>query len=274
MHTRNLTQKFEISYVIKNKWHLPVHRHTHYEVQFIIRGSGQHNINDQTYNYKKGDFFILAPGDTHFFIFKERTSICIIKFQEGYFDDFLMDVNFRQVLFRFSSPNRKLLLSEANNRYIIKLMELIIIKNKKADAAHNFIIKCALALVLSLVTVDDHFGLNEVKEEKIQTILKFIDCHIKERNLLVISSIANHFHISKNYFNQYFTKSAGTSYKKYFQLYSLNLIAQQIINGSKTISELADDYGYTDQSHLNKSFKAYFGKSPGSFKNTELKKNP
>jgi hypothetical protein len=48
MHIRNVTQLLEISYVVKNEWHLPVHRHTHYELLYILRGRGSHFINDYT----------------------------------------------------------------------------------------------------------------------------------------------------------------------------------------------------------------------------------
>src|SRR5476651_2278776 len=114
MHIRNLTQKLEIAYVIKDEWHLPVHKHTHYELQYIIRGKGQHVINDQAYNYQKGNLFILPPQDSHFFIFQEKTVICVIKFHEGFFEEFLQDADFKQLLTRFSSPHRKIILSGNN----------------------------------------------------------------------------------------------------------------------------------------------------------------
>ncbi|WP_259067037.1 AraC family transcriptional regulator [Mucilaginibacter sp. X4EP1] len=267
MHIRNLSQKFEISFVIKDSWHLPVHKHTHYELQFIIKGSGQHIINDQTYNYKKGDLFILPPQDTHFFIFNERTAIGVIKFHEGFFEDFLQDADFKQLLTRFSSPNRKVNLSGSNREQVIKLMELVISEHRKVTAYQNFIIKSSLALVLALMSKDSELNVVPLKEEKIQTILNFIDQHITEKRLLSIPKMAEQFNISKAYFNQYFTKATGSTFKKYVQTYALNLIAHQLVHRDKTLSELAYEYGYSDESHLSNAFKAHFGVSPSAFKN-------
>ncbi|MDP9079042.1 MAG: AraC family ligand binding domain-containing protein [Bacteroidota bacterium] len=148
MHIRNLAQKIEIDYVIKASWHLPVHKHTHYEMQFIIKGSGQHIIEDQSYPYQKGDVFLLPPQETHFFIFNEKTAICVIKFNEAFFSTFLMDNDFSRLFSRFSSPNRKVQVAGKNRSQIIGLMELIIAVHRK-DAVSGFILKGALALVLA-----------------------------------------------------------------------------------------------------------------------------
>lgn len=266
MHIRNLTRQFEISYVIKDQWHLPVHKHTHYELQYIIRGSGQHIINDQTWPYQPGDLFIVPPQDTHFFIFNERTVICIIKFQEKFFGTFLHETDFKQLLSRFALPNRKALLSAADRELIIQLMQQVIAEDRKASQYQEFIIKSAIALVLALMAKNGQDEAAHTKDEKIQDILNFIGQHINSKALLSIENMATKFNLSKGYFNQYFSKATGSSYKKYIQQYALNLIAQQLLQSTKTVSQLAYEFGYTDESHLSNAFKSHFGQSPSLFR--------
>jgi len=266
MHIRNLTQKFDIAYVIKNEWHLPVHKHTHYELQYIMRGTGQHIINEQSYDYEKGDLFILAPQDTHFFTFQEKCAICIIKFHEGFFQDLLLDADFKQVFTQLSSPHRKMILSANSRQQVVLLMDLIIAEQRKNTAYQNIVIKNALALVLSLVAKEADQNLVKPKDEKIQAILNYIDQHITLKHTLSLQNIADTFHISKTYFNQYFTKATGSSYKKYVQEYALKLIAHQLVYHDKTLSQLADEFGYTDESHLSNAFKAHFKQTPSAFK--------
>jgi len=265
MHIRNLTQKFDIAYVIKNEWHLPVHKHTHYELQYIMRGKGQHMINDRSYNYEKGDLFVLAPQDTHFFVFEEKCVICIIKFHEGFFQDLLLDADFKQVFTRLSSPHRKMDLP-ASRQQVIQLMDLIIAEHRKETSYQNIIIKNALALVLSIIAKETDQNTVKPKDDKIQAILNYIDQHITSKQLLSLQNIADTFHISKTYFNQYFSKATGSSYKKYVQEYALKLIAHQLIHRDKTLSQLADEFGYTDESHLSNAFKAHFQQTPSAFK--------
>lgn len=267
MHIRNLTQKLEIAFVIKDEWHLPVHKHTHYELQYIIKGSGQHVINDQTYLYTKGDLFILPPQDSHFFIFQEKTVICVIKFHEGFFEHFLHDADFRQLLNRFSSPQRKILLTDYNRQQVTVLMDMLISEYRsKKGTYQEIVIKNTLSLVLILMARDADQNAAHVHDEKIQSILSYIDHHITERDLLSTDNMAVRFNISKSYFNQYFGKATGSSYKKYVQAYALKLIAHQLVHHQKTLSQLAYEFGYSDESHLSNSFKAYFLQTPSAFK--------
>jgi AraC family transcriptional regulator, L-rhamnose operon regulatory protein RhaS len=268
MHIRNLTQKLEIAFVVKDVWHLPVHKHTHYELQYIMKGRGQHMINDQTYNYVKGDLFILPPQDSHFFIFQEKTAICVVKFHEGFFDLFLQDNSFRQLLTRYSSPQRKIILSGNNRQQIIGLMDMLIAEHRKKNNYQDIVIKNLLSLVLILMAKDADENVTNTRDSRIQEILNYIDRHITERQLLSTDNISANFNVSKTYFNQYFSKATGTSYKKYVQEYALKLIAHQLVHRQKTLSQLAYEFGYSDESHLSNSFKAYFHQSPSAFKKT------
>ncbi|WP_183557391.1 AraC family transcriptional regulator [Mucilaginibacter sp. SP1R1] len=266
MHIRNLTQKLDIDFVIKNEWHLPVHKHTHFELQYIIRGKGQHIVNGCSYNYQKGDLFILAPNDNHFFIFQEKCTICIIKFHEGFFHDFLMDEDFKQVFTRISSSYHKTALTGNGKQQVGQLMDLIIAENKRKGSYQHIIIKNALSLILSLMANDADQNAVTPRDQKIQAILNYIDEHIIQKHLLATQIIADNFHISKTYFNQYFSKATGSSYKKYVQEYALKLIAHQLIHHDKTLSQLANEFGYTDESHLSNAFKAHFHQTPSVFK--------
>lgn len=266
MQIRNLAKKFDVDYVVKDKWHLPVHKHTHYELHYIIKGKGQHVINGNSINYKKGDVFIIPPQDYHFFIFQEKSAICIIKFNESYFDLFLNDKDFKRLLANLSLSHRKILLSSRCSKNIGELTRLIIKTYKKATIYQDIIIKNTLGLILALMSEDTKLMLAKPKDEKIQSILGYIDKHITEKHLLSTQNIADMFTINKTYFNQYFKKATGSSYKKYIQEYALNIIAKELICQDKTLSQLAFEFGYSDESHLSRAFKTHFKQTPTSFR--------
>lgn len=246
----------------------------HYELQYIIKGKGQHVINEHSYNYEKGDLFILTPQDNHFFIFQEKSAICIIKFNESYFESFLLDDDFKQLLSRFLFPRRRIILSHDCKKNIGELINLIMKEYKNASDFQNIIIKNALSLILALMSEDESLALASPKDERIQSILNYIDQHIMEKHLLSTQNIAEKFNINKNYFNQYFRKATGSSYKKYIQTYALNLIAHRLVHQDKTISQLAFEFGFSDESHLSNAFKAQFNQTPSSFKKEHRFRQP
>ena len=266
MEIRNLPLRFDIDYLIKDKWNLPIHKHTHYELQYILRGKGQHVINDHTYNYKNGDLFILTPQDHHFFIFQERSTICFIKFNEAFFEGFIQDLEFRRLLSNLSSPQRKILLSTECRENIGELVKLVMTTHKKTSPYQNLILKNTLSLIFALLMEDSVLSTAMPEDEKIQQILNYIDQHIKEKALLSVQNMASQFNISKTYFNQYFKRATSSTYKKYIQEYALNLIAHNLLHQDKTLSQLAFEFGYSDESHLSNSFKAHFRQTPSSFK--------
>jgi AraC-type DNA-binding domain-containing proteins len=266
MNTRTLAKKLDVGYVVKDNWHLPMHKHTYYELQYIIKGKGQHVINGYSYNYKKGDIFLTPPLHDHFFIFQEKTAICFIKFNESYFETFFQDIDFKALLSRLDTHRRKVLLSTDCNKNIGELMQLIMNEYKKTSSFRDIIIKNALSLILALISEDENRIDINSRDEKIQSILNYIDAHIMDKHLLTIHSIAEKFNINKNYFNQYFKRATSSSYKKYIQTYALNMIAQSLIYQNKTLSQLAFDYGYSDESHLSNAFKAHFKQTPSVYK--------
>ncbi|QHS62914.1 AraC family transcriptional regulator [Chitinophaga agri] len=270
MHIRNLTQQLEIDYVIKDIWPLPLHKHTHFELLYIMRGRGQHMINGSTYNYEQGDLFMLAPQDNHFFVFQERSAICLVKFHADFFRDFMQDDKFRELFTTLSSPYRKVSSQGSNKKDIMPLMELIIREHRKESAHQQIIIKNALSLIIALTAKDAAEQLSAAKDDKIQAILSYIHQHIADKHLLSVQKMAETFHISKSYFNQYFKNATGSAYKKYVQEYALKLIAHQFVNRNRTLTQLAEEFGYSDESHLNRAFKAYFHLTPSAFRKQQL----
>lgn len=261
MHIRNLAKKMEVDFVITDKWPLPVHKHTHYELQYILRGKGQHVINELAYPYEQGDVFILAPQDTHLFLFQQRSAICIIKFNEAFLSDALEDTDFKGVFGQLSARNK----TAHHHKDIIHLMEMIIQQHREGTPNSQLVIRHALVLVLALAAGE---GVKDtaVRDDKIQSILQYIDRHITDKPMLAIEKIADAFLISPAYFNQYFKRMTGSSYKKYVQAYALQLIAQQLTLQHKSLTQLADEFGYSDESHLSKAFKAHFNQSPSVFR--------
>ena len=59
---------------------------------------------------------------------------------------------------------------------------------------------------------------------------------------------------------------AISPYKRYVNEYSLNLIARQLVSSERTLLQLAEEFGYSDESHLSNAFKAHFHQTPSFFR--------
>ena len=94
----------------------------------------------------------------------------------------------------------------------------------------------------------------------------YIQQNIYDKEKLKIEIIANQFSKSKNYISQYFKSETGESIKGYISKYKINLVKNRLIYSNLTINQISYELEYTDESHLNKTFKLYFKKTATEFR--------
>jgi len=107
---------------------------------------------------------------------------------------------------------------------------------------------------------------------KIEEILSYIESNIHKPDLLKAKLICSIFGISTNYFSNYFKINCGTSFKDYIASYRIKLIKHRLLFGDKRMRELAEEFGFTDISHLNRYFKNNSGVSVRDFKNNQKRR--
>ena len=73
--------------------------------------------------------------------------------------------------------------------------------------------------------------------------------------------------MSATYVSEFFRKQVGMSLREYIMKAKLRLVEIRLLNSDFTLTEIADELGFTDVSHLSKTFKRYTGTSVREFKN-------
>lgn len=110
-------------------------------------------------------------------------------------------------------------------------------------------------------------------KSRIHEITAYIQQNIYDKELLKIENIASHFNKSPDHLSRYFKVQTGSTIKDYITRYKLNLIQTRLKFSDLTISEIADEMNFTDESHLNKMFKNVFGKTAKQFRKEEMASN-
>lgn len=117
-----------------------------------------------------------------------------------------------------------------------------------------------------------HLDVNERTDQKASHILSFIQAHIYYPEKLRAEYLCEHFNISINYLGKYFKQHTGSTLQKYIMQYRQTLIEHRLSHSDKRLGEIVDEFGFTDESHLNKFFKANAGMSPKTFRSQKLAK--
>ncbi len=73
--------------------------------------------------------------------------------------------------------------------------------------------------------------------------------------------------LSMSRFTQLFVKATGLSFSKFSLRYRLSRVAQELKNNTNSLDALADDWGFSDKSHLVHRFKEYYNVTPSIYRN-------
>jgi AraC-like DNA-binding protein len=101
-------------------------------------------------------------------------------------------------------------------------------------------------------------------KNELNKILQYIEAHIQDN--MSLSEIADLHHYSLSHLSRNFNQYVGMGFNDYVNRRKLSLIANDIRSGQKSISYLADIYGYSSQKYFSTKFKDTFSVSPSTYK--------
>ncbi|UNY98283.1 AraC family transcriptional regulator [Zhouia spongiae] len=261
-----------------NEWGYPRHKHHFFELTFVLKGSGQHILNDSIVAYKEGDLFFLTPKDEHEFVVSEPTIFGIIKFTEQLFlekatftSSTYWRKNLESVIFHSNIIAQSVIRCENDRRQLFRLYNLIRDELQTPKTyGRNVITELfgALLIVLSrnLKNTVKHSTPETMSDrDKVEAILTYIRQNALKKDMVKVNTIASTFHLSPNYVGIYIKKHLGISLKQYILETKMKMAESLLKQSNLNINEIADKLGFVDAAHFNRTFKKYTGKRPGDF---------
>jgi len=245
-------------------FHLPTHGHTYYELIYIIKGSGMHLLNNNHLPYKSGDLFVLSPEDEHYFDIMKSTRFVMIKFTDSYFnsknhlapDEFLRTQP-ETIMRNKMLKEVRLVLDDPCKTILRNTIENIIAYNCRKDVASSPLVYYQILSIFGLIKeamAKLALRVDNDRPDK-ESLISFIHQHIYQPEKIQVKYIAQHFNIAANYFSAYFKRNFGVSYREYINSYRSTLIEKRITAGYLSMKQIADEFGFTDESHLSNYFK-------------------
>jgi len=257
------------------QFHLPSHSHTYYEIIYIVKGSGVHQLNKNLLPYKAGDLFVLSPGDEHYFDIRKSTRFFYIKFTDNYFNSnkklfcdafllhapetFMRDKWLKENVLKFDDPCKTILKNTIDNLRSY---------NCKTDVSTSPIVFYQILSIFGLIK-ETLKGINlpyAGTRFDNEDIVGFIHQNIYDPKSVQIKAISEHFNIAESYFSAYFKRSFSISYRDYIHNLRTKLIEKRISNNQMPIKQIAHEFGFTDESHLSNYFKKRKNIKPSDFK--------
>lgn len=238
---------------------------------FVLDGKGVQLINGHQLPYAPDKLFLITPSDSHGFEVKEATRFFFIRFN----DSFLQTQNRKWVeklSFIFNRFNHMpgCILSNVTDKPLVRSLIEALLREEAGTQPHRE--EMMVQIIHTIITIAARNMELQLPLQQLRTVhssldlVNYIHAHIYEPEQLKAAAMAAHFHVSPSYISEYFKKQAGTGLQQYISGYKLKLMEYRLQYTDMRIQEIAEELGFTDESHLNRTFKKHHGLSPTSFR--------
>ncbi|SEA52725.1 transcriptional regulator, AraC family [Flavobacterium gillisiae] len=271
---------FEIQEVELTEWKQRPVKNNFFELVLVKNGEGTQCINYNNYSYSKGSMFLLPPLKCHSFTINAPTNFVFLKFTDSFFKNvnrITIDRNewFKEASYILSNYNQlpgDIIKSDIDRNHLESLIAMILQETRNYG-------KDSINLVTSLMTSVLEILIRNIKkssysevsatnsDDRITKMLTYINENIHKSERLKIEHLADVFMMSPTYVSEFFKKQVNLPLREYIIKAKIKLVEIRLLNSDYTLTEIADELGFTDVSHLSKTFKRYVGKSIREFKN-------
>lgn len=262
-----LIQQLETS-----QWTFPIHTHDFYELIVVRGGSGFHTINGNRFPYTTGDVFLLGPSDTHSFQILENSHFCLLSFTESYLTGLTTGRSsvWNQIrnysLHTTQGFTGSLITNPTDRQHLNSLLSIVVTEQKSTRLASPILDSLVGAILNLLERQLPHPAFPSqtltYSTNLVEGIVAYIRQHITEPDHLRIEQLADVFHYSPGHLSALFKQQMGASLQQYIIQYKLKLVEKRLRLSTLTVSQIADEFGFTDICHLNKLFKRYYRHTP------------
>lgn len=274
MIKENLHEPFSIAYTTQEEGGIRGHQHNFFELVFIISGTGTQCINDSRHNYNPNHMFLITPDDCHSLEVNTATTFFFLRFNNIYLKEGgLPHDNIQRLEFILQNANHRpgcILKNQTDKLLVRPMVEAIIREYANRDIYNNELIKQLVNTLIIVVARNiakyQQLDITEQTEDKALDILHYLQRHIYEPAKLRAEHISQEFNIAPAYLSRYFKQHTGETMQQYIANYKTRLIQHRLQYSDKRITEIAGEFNFTDESHLNKFFKNQSGVSPKEYR--------
>ncbi|WP_165038030.1 AraC family transcriptional regulator [Enterococcus sp. ZJ1622] len=239
-----------------------------YILHIVMEGKGTYHVKNKQYHLKKGDLFLIRPGDSTFYLAdaEEPWIYFWLSFGGPEADEIIRHSLFKEDKYTMISSNIQ--------KYIDIILECM---NYSPESLANELYLNSLTYRFLAVLLEDG-GKISLGEQKVYSPLavetvKYIGEHYAEQ--LTVEGIAKHLAVNRSHLSRVFHNHMGTSIKEYMIGVRINRAAFLLSLTNESVENIAYQVGFNSLVVFSRMFKKSTGETATSYrkrmKNEDLK---
>ncbi|WP_211345585.1 helix-turn-helix domain-containing protein [Paraflavitalea soli] len=236
---------------------------TFFQMAYIISGKGFLSINGHRIAYQTGNLMLLTPNDYYNFDIEETTEFLLIRFTSDYVKKYKWkNISEIECLLYYSTHLTGCILRNVSDYPLVKsiirsLLQGIEHSDLYEEDLQMHFVNALIVIAARNIAKIKPANLKVNADKRIQDIIDYIQTNIFSPQKLKVSVIAEAFDISDTYLGTYFKNQCGETIQHFMANYKIRLIEHRLQFSDRRINEIADEFGFADESHLNKFFKKH-----------------
>lgn len=236
---------------------------TFFQMAYIISGNGFLSINGHRIAYQTGNLMLLTPNDYYNFDIEETTEFLLIRFTSDYVKKYRWkNICEIECLLYYSTHLTGCILRNVSDYPLVRsiiqsLLQGINHTDLYEEDLQMHFVNALIVIAARNIAKIKPANLKVNADNRMQDIINYIQTNIFSPQKLKVSAIAETFDISDTYLGTYFKNQCGETIQHFIANYKIRLIEHRLQFSDRRINEIADEFGFADESHLNKFFKKH-----------------
>lgn len=249
------------------------HKHSSYLCILFTKGTGNHEIDFNTYPIQSGSLFVISPGKTHHWVLSDDVDGYIFTHTKDFYDLQYSHNSISNFPFFQSVQNSPILeLDEDQVKAVAPLFESMLSEYQAQDILkHQVLISYSdiIYAKLSRIYLKDktqEIVNHSLYSQKFNVLENLIEEHFKVEKLP--SRYASMMNITPKHLNRITQNIIGKTTSEIILERILLEAKRSMLHTTKTLSEIAIGLGYDDYAYFSRLFKQKTGITPSQFLKT------
>lgn len=236
---------------------------TFFQLVYIISGSGKLNINGNRMPYAAGNLMLLTPNDFQSFDVAVTTEFLLIRFRSGHIKEYQWkSIDHIECLLYYATDLSGCILKCKSDKVLVKtIVDALLHGMDHVGLYHEDLTRhfanALIVIAARNIAMIRPANLKANADNRILEIINYIQLNICSPQKLKAPAIAEELGLSDTYLGSYFKSQCGETIQHFISNYKIRLIEHRLKFSDRRINEIADEFGFADESHLNKFFKKH-----------------
>ncbi|MBO5998861.1 MAG: helix-turn-helix domain-containing protein, partial [Lachnospiraceae bacterium] len=238
------------------------HFHSEIELVYVLSGSISLYLTEQEYILEKNDVLLINSSKIHSWTQEGESLLCRVYFSYSYLKQMLQR---NTVSFWCNSTVGD---SEAY-KDLRRILNDIAADQAAKRGEDNFQLQSLEYRLLNclsenFLSVREDVFEYEVKDERIKDTIDYLNENYM--NMLSVNMLASRVYMSESAFSRLFKRETDMTYMEYLNYVRMKYAVEALSDTGKTVTEIAQECGFSYSSSFNKIFRKEYGISPTQFR--------